>query len=640
MIKRLLGTATLLLAMTSASWGQENTDLVTMDFQSVEMDQIVRFVAEMSGRNFVLNNKVKGEVSMVTPTPVTREEAFQLFEALLDVHGFTIEVGDNVNKIVPVKEAPTMGVAVNGPLAGSASDQVEARLLRLKYADANSLASTLKPLVSSWGHIGANVLTNALIITDSKRNIVKLQAMIDMLDAKEAQLSQRVFPIKYASVAQVEKIINSIYTDFNNRRPKGLAKITAFSDQRSKLLIVLGPKQVLDELDDLVARIDSANTMSRNNFHLYYPQNAKAEEIQKTLTEMLGKLKPNNPEQPVSFNKHVSLVSDSASNVLMVSATADDYEILLPLIKGLDMPRREVFVEAAIVEILGERAKDYGVDWESVSSGITDGSGVIGGSTFGLIDDFLVTGALPQGLSIGVVDSVKDADGNVLSSLSALIRLLESDSDINVLSTPNLLVMENASADISVGQEVPFVTGNQSNTAGNVLQTVERKDVGLLLQVEPRILQGGKLEMDIYNEVSSISQTVITDIEGGLVTNKRSIKTKVILKNAQTIVLGGLIREEENDTVKKVPFLGSIPIMGSLFRSTEKSKTRTNLMVFIRPVIIDDYSELVSISEDKYRVIRQLWNQSDSTDKDLPQLPEKVDTVTSGEAVTGMGKAQ
>ncbi len=637
---RIVVSIIVFLSLLSPSWVaySQSDDLVTMDFQSVELDQLVRFIAEMSGRNFVLNEKVKGNVTVVTPSPITKDDAFRMFEAVLEVHGFTIEPGEKVDKIVPINLAPTLGIPVQSNTtatqAGSRGDSVEARLVSLQYVEASSLASTLKPLVSSWGNISASVPTNALIITDSSRNMSKLLAMIASLDVEDEDIIQKTYELRYADPAQAEKTINSVYTDFNKRRPKGLAGVSAFSDSRANLLIVTTPLHMVDSLDDLIARIDKNNSVSQENFHIYYPENTQSEDIAKVLNEFVGKFKPNAPSSPKGFEKQVTIVPDEGSNSLLISASPSDFDLLLPLIKGLDIPRRQVFVEAIIVEVTDEQGLDVGVDFVSPTDRITDGEGNFGGSTFGLIQNSINpitnTPVLPNGFSLGVLENFFNPfTGENLLAFGALVQLFESNSNANVLSTPNLLVVENEEAEFSVGQNVPFITGNQSNNGGNVIQTIERKDVGLVLKIKPQILDDGKIKIDVYNEVSSIASTVLsssTDL--GFITNKRSIDTHAVLENGQTIVLGGLISEDINETVKKVPFFGSIPLLGVLFRSTSETAVRRNLMIFIQPHIIDSYSEIAKISERKYLNSLRGWEVNRQKLKRASKLPDSPESIT------------
>jgi len=589
----------------------QEADLITMDFKEVELRQVVRFMSEMSGRNFIVSDKVKGKITVITPTPVTKEEANQLFEAILDVHGYNVVSDGAAERIVPHKALKSAAVPVSD-VATPAGVNIVGRVFKLKYVDANSVAATLKPLVSPWGHIASNVGTNSLILLDSSSNIAKFSNLLGVLDAQQSQLVQRAFVIRHANIAHVEKLLNSAYSDFNSRRPKGLPGLFAFSDVRTNTLLVMGPDFILNDVAAIVHRVDKPVQARSDNLHLYYPKNNKAVVISKVLNELVSKQKADSADHPVSFTRQVSVVADEEANVLVVSATADDYQVLLPIIQGLDMRRRQVFIEAAILEISDERVNEFGVDWRITSE--DSGSTLIGGSGFGNISATANNPLNPgNGLTIGLVEgTITDpTSGKVLPNIGALVKALRSDNDVNVLSTPNLLVLENEEAEISVGQNVPFLTGKQTSDGGNVVQTIERQDVGLKLTVTPRILSDGEVVLDIFNEISSIAQSVaVNQDDTGIITNKRSIDTSVMLENKQTVVLGGLISEDESETVKRVPVLGSLPVLGQLFRSTERSKTKQNLMVFLRPVVIESYAELSNLSKEKYDLSSGQWNQN------------------------------
>ncbi len=606
-------------------------DLVTMDFQGVELGQVVRFIAEMTRKNYVLDPQIKGKVTVVTPTAVSVGEAEKIFESILSVHDLTIVERDGALKIVPRKEGVSegSGALFPGMQLPDKEEMVVSHLMRMQHVDANSLASTLKPLMHSWGSLAVHVPTNALIVSDASVTVEKILSLIKAMDLPVGNVERRLFTLRFAKAATVEKLLNALFADFNSRRRKEDIGVKLFSDDRTNLLIVVADPEQIPEVESLVAGLDHSVVTEASNLHLYYPRNSEAEGIAKVLTSLMGSggaAKAGGAElQPLEMMRAVSVVGEKSTNTLVIAATPEDYQMLLPIIKGLDKRRLQVHVEALIVEVTADRAAEFGVEWRfgsvptSVDSKALTG---FGGSSFGAgISNPL---ALGNGMAVGLMRGlVGSGTTNVpdIPNIPALIHAFQSSGDANILATPNIVTMDGVESEIIVGQNIPIVSGTTSSTAasntatpGVTSQTVERKDVGLILRVTPRVIEDEWLEIKIFQEQSNVMPSISSDANSslGVVTNKRSIKTTVNLKSGQTIVLGGLIKEEQSEQVSFVPCLGGLTGVGELFKNTNRSKKKSNLMVFIRPVITNQYDELVRISEEKYRINRDIWGAAES----------------------------
>ncbi|MBF0190915.1 MAG: type II secretion system secretin GspD [Magnetococcales bacterium] len=605
-------------------------DRVTMDFQGVELAQVVRFIAEMTGKNYVLDPQLKGKVTVVTPTPVSLGEAEKIFESILSVHELTVVERDGAFKIVPLKSGISEGgtPVLQPGLAPPKDEMVLSRLVRLRHVDANSMASTLKPLMHPWGSLAAHVPTNALVVTDAAITANKLISLIEAMDVPVGLAERRLFPLRHASAVTVEKLGNAVFADFNSRRRKEDVGVKLFADARSNILIAVCASEQMKEVEHLVAGLDHPVVTASGNLHLYYPRNSEAEAIAKVLTSLMGSANAakagNDDLKPLEFMRSVNVVGEKSTNTLVIAATPEDYQVLLPIIQGLDKRRLQVHVEALIIEVTADRAAEFGVEWRfgsipGVGSKALTG---FGGSSFGgTVTNPLDTG---NGMAVGLMHGAIQWGTTAVPNIPALIRAFHSEGDVNILATPNIVTMDGVESEIIVGQNIPIVSGTTSSTAasssatpGVTSQTVERKDVGLTLRVTPRVIEDQWLEMKIYQEQSSVTPASIKQLDAGtlgssVVTNKRSIKTTVNLKSGHTIVLGGLIKEEQSDQVGMVPCLGGISGVGELFKKTSRSQNKSNLMVFIRPVITNQFDELVKISGEKFRTSSEVWGGTES----------------------------
>ena len=590
---------------------------VTMDFQNVDLRQVILFVAEMTGKNYVVDSKLKGKVTVITPTPVTAAEAERIFESILSVQGFTVIERDGAYKIVPDQEGKAEGreVILKDGQPMQREETVVSRLVRVVHADSSALAAVLKPLMHSWGNISAHTPGDAIIVTDAAVTVEKIVTLIRAMDLPRELAEMRLFFLRNISAAQVEKLINSVFTDYNAQKRKGDPGVKLFADDHSNSVVAVAPRDQLEEIARLIHKVDRPAQVGSGNLHLYYPKNSKAETIAKVLNELISKAggggsKSDGGLKPLELTRAVNVVGEKETNTLVVAATPADYKVLLPIIEGLDMRRLQVHIEALIIEVTAERAADFGVEWRftNVPTANSTSTNPFGGSTFTSMKEPGINnpaGLAGGGLAVGLMRGLWGGQPN----LGSLLKALQNDSDVNVLATPNLVTMDGVESSIVVGENIPINTGTTTTSGGVITDNVERKDVGLTLKVTPRVIEEGWLELVVFQEQSSVVET--SGGEGGtnFRTKKRSLQTTVNLQSDHMVVLGGLVREDHTDQVQQVPFLGDVPGIGELFKRTSRTKKKSNLMVFIKPVIINTYANLLKVSEEKYQTSRNLMER-------------------------------
>lgn len=507
--------------------------MVTLDFNNVDLQTFIKFISELTGRNFVIDEKVQGKVTVISPSKISVDEAYNVFLTVLDLKGFTAVAENKVIKIFPSREAKQSGVSVVTEAKPLPPDEnYETRIVRLKYVSASEIARLIAPLISKDGSSIPYSQTNALILTDVKSNMAKLLNLIGELDMES---------------------------------PKG-----------------------------------------KGGIYVHYLQNASAEDMAKVLANLTSRAPAKPPaglppqEAVVTFEGGISITADKATNSLIIMASPEDYERLTSIIERLDIKRKQVYVEAAIVEMSLDKTRELGIEWRTTENPSATEYTIAGGTILAPtgIKDFSVN---PLSLNGLVVAGVKGflPDGITLN-VGALLRAFQADSDVNILSTPNILTLDNQEAKIIVGQNVPFITGTSQTAGGNVQASIERKDVGIQLKITPHTTESDLIRLDLYQEISSLGGSVPVGTNQEVpITNKRSAETSVVVRNNETVVIGGLIKDDLTITERKVPLLGDLPILGYLFRYQSRQKAKTNLILFLTPHIIRDSEALEKISNEK-----------------------------------------
>jgi len=575
----------------------------TINLKGADIREFIDQVAQISGQTFVVDPRVKGQVSVVSNSPLTLTEVYQLFLSVMATHGFSVITQGDQARIVPNAEAKA-----DADAGRNAPDRLETRLIQVQHGSATELIPLIRPLVPQYGHLAAISSANAIIISDRTANIERIEDLLRQLDQK-GQNDYSVLNLQHAWVMDTAEVLRSAV---DRGQAKGASGTQVIADGRTNRLILLGPPAARAKLVALAQSLDTPTSRSANT-RVIRLRHGDAKSLAETLGEISEKLKPEAGGETTGKPQTILIRADESLNALVLLAEPDVVATLEDIVRQLDVPRAQVMVEAAIVEVSGDITDALGVQWAVDGRGSTGG---LGGTNFS-----------GTGLSIGRVlqaiqDSDSDTDNNTLANLpdgaiiglgtdsfGVLITALSANSKSNLLSTPSLLTLDHQKAEILVGQNVPFQTGSFTTSgsgADNPFTTIERQDIGVTLKVTPHINDGASLRLEIEQEISSIAPTSQGVNAVDLITNKRSIKSTILAENGQVIVLGGLIQDDVTQADSKVPLLGDIPLLGRLFRSTKETRIKRNLMVFLRPTVIRDAAGMAALSGKKYSDIRVL----------------------------------
>jgi general secretion pathway protein D len=663
---------------------------VTLNFVNADIEAVVKAVAEMTGRNFVLDPRVKGVINIVSARPVPASLVYPTLLSALRLQGYAAVESDGVTKIVPEADAKQHASPVTlGPVTAG-GDRLVTEVYALKNESAVQLVNVLRPLITPNNSIAAVPTGNALVITDYADNLKRIERIISSLDVPPAG-EPIVVPLRNASAIDLVQILNRLLAESGGAQgaaPDPQQRVSVVADPRSNSVLVRSDNPSrLARARALIEQLDTAGRAGGNIFIIYL-KNAEALHVAQTLRALLGgggdsaggqstlaltPVTPMNagattvgtpaasPLAPASLGASGSagftaggatIQADTANNALLVMAPEPVYNNIRAVVEKLDIRRAQVYVEALVVEVTADKASEFGIQWNLLDPNkLNSNSTQVGGGTnFGtrgtgtnIIDAEASLTSVGQGLNVGIIRGTISIPGiGVITNLALLARALETDNRTNILSTPNLLTLDNEQAKIVVAQNVPFITGQYAQTGStatvNPFQTIERKDVGLILTVKPQITEGGSVRMAIYEEVSSIAST---SNPAGIITNKRSLESSVIVDDGQIIVLGGLIQDSLTDTANKVPLAGDIPVVGSLFRYDNRQRTKTNLMVFLKPTVVRGGAATSSLTADRYEYLmgeqqrlrpdeRPLW-----PDPTVPQLPALPPAGAGGASQSG-----
>jgi len=593
---------------TSSAWAED----VTLNFKNADIRAFINFVAGFSHKNFLVDNRVKGNITIVSQTPMSEKEAYNVFLSVLEVNGFATVQAGSVIKVVPRAESKQKSVPVH---QGSAlkNDTMVTQVIRLKYADSQQLVALIRPLISPNSHLVAYPRGNMLLLTDSSSNINRIQQILNLLDRKDA-VGVQLFTLKHASADKLASTLSKLYPS----SPNSLNGLKIMPQQPGNMLMIVGAPQKINEVASLIERLDIAPESDSGRLQVRYLKHGSAEGIAKVITSLIGGGTPKTPGRgkPL-FAGDVKVVADKTTNALLITADPSDMNALNHIIDKLDVRRRQVLVEALIVEVSANVSEQFGMEWRGMGNLLSPKPQAFGGTSFtgagganiGTVAANPLGNAV-SGLAVGVMKGTVTFGGKTFLNLGLLARALQAQADTNILSTPNLLTMDNEEAEIIVGQNVPFLTGKNSTQAGlaNPFQTIERKDIGLTLRVKPQISEGDTVRLQLYQEISSIANNA--GVQGtDLITNKRSIKTVILANDNQIIVLGGLLRDDTSKSVQRVPCLGSIPILGEPFKFTDNTHRKTNLMVFLKPHIIKSSDQIEALTNQKYMDIKKLYER-------------------------------
>ena len=702
------------LSLTAALWPADaaraaGDDPITLNFKDAEIDSVVGAFGHLLDRTFIIDPRVRGKLTLETPRPVSRGQAFELLQAALRMQGFAIVQSGELTKVVPEADAKLQSgpVSAIGGSAKSATrgDQIVTQIFRLQYESSTNLVPVLRPLISPNNTVTAYPNNNSLVVTDYAANVDRLARIIASLDAPSTS-EVEVITVKNTLATDVAVSLARLIDDSSRMGVGGGGaaatdagqRVTVLADPRLNAVMVRAASPARMNLaKSLINRLDQPSN-TPGNIYVVYLRNAEAVRLAQVLRGVLtgGAGTTGTTNQPgfnqtqtgmtsgttgtafgqqtqtagsfgsqqnsglntslqssTSTNQNTTpqaiaaggavIAADPATNSLIITAPEPLYRNLRTVIDRLDARRAQIYIESLIVEVEASRAAELGVQWQFLDQGRR----VVGGTNFNgsTGGGNIITSATQNmanvgtGLNLGVINGAVTIGGTQILNLGLLASALENNSGANILATPNLLTLDNEEARIIIGQNVPFITGQYSTptstTAGTAFQTIERKDVGTVLRVRPQVSEAGTVKLQIFQEVSSVSDT---SLAAGLITNRRAIESNVLVDDGQMVVLGGLIEDRVEGGEQKVPGLGSLPVIGQLFRYDNRKHTKTNLMVFLRPRILRDSESSYNLSSDRYDYIRQLqgdtrlpghWALPDFRSPTLADMPQRPPTGPS-----------
>jgi general secretion pathway protein D len=631
------------LALSAAARAADEP--VTLNFVNADIESVAAAIGKITRRNFLIDPRVKGTVNIVSAHPVPTSAVYGIFLSALRLQGFTAVDSGGVTTILPEADAKLhAGAAPAGGASGG--DRLQTQVFALKYTSATQMLPVLRPLISPNNPIAAFASNNSLIITDYGENLRRIERILEAVD-RPGGGEVAVVALHYAAAGDVVQTLGHVLSDSavaNAGQAGGAdpsARVYIAADARTNSVVVRSENPArIAQVQALVQQLD-VQTATAANVHVVYLKNAEAARVAQTLRGILSG--DTGPAAPAAAQSGVQTVSahsfapqgggmvqaDPASNALLIMAPDAMFANIRSIVDKLDVRRAQVYVEALIVEITADKAAEFGIQWQSLGDLSSNRSRAIGGTNFNgtgtganIIGAATNLGTLGPGLNIGVVKGQVTIPGvGTVTNLAALARALETDANANILSTPNLLTLDNEEARIVIGQNVPFITGQYaqtgSATTATPFQTIERRDVGLTLRVKPQISEGGSVRLQIYQEVSSVQDQTNA---AGVITNKRAIESTVLVDDGQIVALGGLVQDSVSSGIEKVPLLGDIPLLGLLFRYETRKHSKTNLMVFLRPVVLRDSASYRGATAERYR--QMIDEQQQSSLPEHPVLPE------------------
>ena len=655
---------------------------VTIDFVDIQLSDLVKYMAEITGRNFILTDEIKGTATIISHQPVSVAEAYEAFLSVLEVNGLTTVTVGGITKVVSTSNAASTPLRVYEGGNIPYTDNFVTQIIQLENVSVTDVSSVVKELSGKGAKIIAYAPTNTLIITDAAVNIRRVYKIISQLDVASPKAKLEIIPLRHATAAEIEKVVEELYGGgggssgggtSSGAEPKGSSKkrraaapIEApaasasavgaegkyieqvISDERTNSLLILANEEAIEAVKRLIEKLDvDVDPASRAQIHVVYLENAKAEDVSQVLSSLANSTgsssskagqqgnarnrrnlpgtgtaasKPNTAAEPegesgavAAFDSGLRIASDENTNSLVIIATKDQFEIIKQVISNLDIRRKQVYVEAVILELSTDDAGNFGF---GVHAGNKNGkstnlySAQMGASSLGLSSDLLsgaAIGAFGPSISVplgGLGGAASGATGESAASsldipaFGVVLNALQTSAMVNIVSTPSVLTLDNEEAKIVVGRNVPFPVGQSQTSFGVPIVNYQREDVAITLKVTPQINESNFVTLEVFQEVQEIEGDIAAAGPGGPTTSKRSVENVVLVKDNQTIVIGGLISTTQNETETKIPILGDIPVLGILFRGKSKQSRKTNMLIFLTPHIIDDPTDL----EEIYRV--------------------------------------
>ncbi|MBF0224444.1 MAG: type II secretion system secretin GspD [Desulfobacterales bacterium] len=647
--------------INASSYGQEDSPplgtssdgdrSVMIDFNDADIRAFIKFISQITGTNFIIDDKVKGKITIISPSKISVEEAYKVFESVLEVNNFTLVKSGEVVKIIPAPEARSKNIETKFKADAPSEDKLVTQVLQLKYADPNEIKRMLAPLVSKNSVVLTYNPTNTLIIADYYSNIKRLMQIIDFIDIQDLSEELTVLTLENADASKLAKTLHTVFYQRQTPQQPRPSMIRFVADERTNSIIIISNEIEANKIKELVKYLDKEIPKGKARFHVYYLQNAKAEELVKVLEELARKQSTTAPQQNPAekakaaiISESIKITADKATNSLIIMADKDDFQVLDDLIQKLDIPRSMVYIECLIMEVNVDKGFNFGTEWQVMGKSAYlnrdggYGAGFGGGSESGysnisgmITPNIAGVGSMPAGFTVGAFAEAIEVGGIKFPSLAAVIQHYNNDKDVNILSTPQLLTTNNEEAKISVGKNIPYLTKSGASTVESY-NTYEYKDVGITLKITPNISQDRTVKLKIDHEITKLDQ-LMSSGDNRPTTLKRTFDTTVIVKDNNTVVIGGLIDDSFSLTTHKVPCLGDIPFFGWLFKSISNSNEKTNLFVFLTPHVIESPVEAQTIYELKKGEIERVKEFSIKLDNkdEKPETKQKENSEQKSE---------
>lgn len=594
----------------------ETQRYVTIDFNDVDINLFIKYISELTKKNFIVDRQVQGKVTVISPTRVSEEDAYKVFESVLEVYGFAAVPSGSVIKIVPSVQARSKNIAtLRANELPSGDDKVVTQIIALKHANADEVKNMLTPLVSKTSVLVAHVKSGILIATDYGSNISRLLDIIRSVDVPPDTEEMVSIPLRNASAENVAKALSQLFVAGPAQRGERPEQVKIIPFERTNTLIVFASKASVARVREVVQKLDADVPRNEGNLRVIYLQHANAEEMVKVLMNLPGdeKVGSKNTTAPSgktsgapaapAISKEIKIVADKETNALIITGPREEYEVVEDIIKKLDIPRRMVYLEALIMEVKVTKNFSIGVQWADREGHVQGGFSGNATSSYNALDG-LATGSLPPGFTLGVMDKGITIGDVTFPNLGAVVNAYKSDDDVNVIATPQILTTDNKKATIKVGENVPYVTSK--NTTSGTQQdytNYEYKDVATSLTITPQVNQAEIVRLEIGVEVIKLKDTEATTTPS---TFTRTADTTVVVHNEETVVIGGMIGQDTTTGDYKVPVLGDIPVLGWLFKSHGNKQEKTNLYIFITPHIVENPAELADLYHKKRANMEEL----------------------------------
>jgi len=598
----------------------KTSKFVSIDFNNVDIYIFIRFMSKLTGKNFVVDKRVKGNVTIISPTKISVKDAYKVFESVLDINGFATVESGKIIKIIPAPKAKVDNIdtkimtGMDKP--GDLKDNIVTRIIPLEYARADELKKLLTPLVPRGSIVISYQDTNMLIITATLTSINRLLKVIDTIDKQSIGKKISVIPVKNADASKLVSNISKIFTARASRtkgRQNTKFNVQFVADERTNSIIILASKVQTEQVKSLIDILDQEVPKGEEKIRVYYLEHASAENLVKVLLEIPSKgtekAEPGLKKTPILSTK-VKIMADKATNSLIIMADKEDYPVLEEVISKLDIPRAMVYIECLIMEVNVTRGLNIGTEWTAAQGFDNSRRVALGG--FGNTDNSgfpnlgaIAEGSLPQGFSVGILGKSFSIGGITFPDIQAVVQAYQTDKDVNIIATPQILTTENEEATIVIGKNVPFQTRSAVESGIETYNSFEYRDVGITLKITPQISKGKLVRLDVFEELTKLD-TVNQSSSDRPTTFKRKIETTIIVEDASSVVIGGLIDESSTRTTYKTPCLGDIPVLGWGFKTASEGKDKTNLYVFLTPRVIKNPLDIEKIYKEKKKELETI----------------------------------